>query len=157
MLVALALAAFISSTSPNASDAVGNDVIASLRSWLNGDLQGRSALEALALNGRSDAQEALGEVFGPGGPQELRDEVAACGWFAKAAASRADFLHNLAFCAERGAGGRPDLTRAATLYQQAADRGYAKSMCALGNFYVAGRGVAKDEAKVLHFAGKPLN
>jgi TPR repeat protein len=89
----------------------------------------------------------LGELLGPSGPAALRDEVAACGWFAKAAESRADSLHNLAHCAEKGVGVAPDLTRAAALYRQAADRGYAKSMCALGNFYIAGQGVPKDEAK----------
>jgi hypothetical protein len=101
----------------------------------------------LATKGRSDAQEALGEVLGPSGPSALRDEIAACGWYAKAAASRADSLHNEALCAEKGIGGTPDLARAATLYQQAADHGYAKSMCALGNLYVSGRGVPKDETK----------
>lgn len=126
---------------------VGNDVIASARRWIKGDLGGRSELEALAAKGRSDAQEMLGELMGPSGPPPLRDELAACGWFGKAAASRPDSLHNSALCAERGVNGAPDLARAAALYGQAADRGYPKSMCALGNLYVAGRGVPKDEAK----------
>jgi TPR repeat protein len=129
------------------SPSVGNDVIAPARRWLNGDLSGRSDLEALAAKGRSDAQEMLGELLGPSGPSALRDEVAACSWYAKAAASRADSLHNLALCAEKGVGGTPDLARAATLYKQAAERGYVKAMCALGNLYVSGRGVPKDEAK----------
>lgn len=126
---------------------VGNDVVAPARRWLNGDLSGRSDLEALAAKGRADAQEMLGELLGPSGPSALRDEVAACSWYAKAAASRADSLHNLALCAEKGVGGTPDLARAAALYRQAAERGYAKSGCALGNLYVLGRGVPKDEAK----------
>ena len=135
---------------PPAADkslAVGDDVVASARRWLTGNLEGRSDLEALASKGRSDAQEMLGEILGPSGPAALRDEVAACGWYAKAAVSRSDSLHNLAHCAERGVGGTPDFARAAALYRQAADRGYPKSMCALGNLYVAGRGVPKDEAK----------
>jgi uncharacterized protein len=127
--------------------AVGSDVVTAMRRWLNGDLSGRSDLEALATKGRSDAQEGLGEGLGPNGPTVLRDEVAACGWFAKAAVSRADSLHNLALCAEKGVGGAADFARAAALYRQAAERGYAKSMCALGNLYVAGHGVPKDEAK----------
>ena len=126
---------------------VGDDVVAAARRWLKGDPGGRSDLETLAAKGRSDAQEMLGELLGPGGPKELRDEVAACGWFAKAAASRSDSLHNLAHCAERGVGGTPDFARAAALYLRAAGEGYAKSMCALGNLHVAGRGVPKDEAK----------
>ena len=135
---------------PPAADkslAVGDDVAASARRWLTGDLEGRSELEALADKGRPDAQEMLGEILGPSGPAALRDEVAACGWYAKGAVSRSDSLHNLAHCAERGVGGTPDFARAAALYRQAADRGYPKSMCALGNLYVAGRGVPKDEAK----------
>lgn len=135
------------STAADNSAPYGNDVMNPARLWLRGDLSGRSDLETLAAEGRSDAQEALGEILGPAGPIALRDEVAACRWFAKAAASRADSLHNLALCAERGVGGTPDLARAASLYGQAAERGYAKSMCALGNLYVAGRGVPKDEAK----------
>lgn len=127
--------------------AVGNDVIAPARRWIKGDLSGRSDLESLAASGRSDAQEMLGELLGPIGPAPLRDEAAACGWFAKAATSRADSMHNLALCAEKGVGGTPDPARAAMLYQQAAERGYPKSMCALGNLYVAGRGVPKDEGK----------
>ena len=144
----VALADPVPSASPTADRAaVGNDVITPARRWLDGDLSGRSDLEALAAKGRSDAQEMLGELMGPSGPSKLRDEVAACGWFAKAAASRADSLHNLALCAEKGVGGTPDPSRAATLYLQAAEQGYAKSMCALGNLYVAGRGVPKDEVK----------
>jgi uncharacterized protein len=139
----------VPSASPPADNAasIGNDVIMPARRWLNGDLSGRSELEALAARGRPDAQEMLAEILGPSGPRALRDQVAACGWHAKAAASRADSLHNLAHCAEEGVGGTPDFARAAALYQQAADRGYAKSICALGNLYVAGRGVPKDEAK----------
>jgi TPR repeat protein len=147
MLVVLALAALVPATSPKAADPVGSDVIASMRRWLDGDLKGRSDLEALAANGRSDAEEALGEIYGLSGPTALRDEVAACSWYAKAAASRADSMHNLALCAEKGVGGTPDFARAAVLYRQAADRGYAKSMCALGNLYVSGRGVPKDEKR----------
>lgn len=144
----MALAGPVPSASPTSESAdVGDDVITSSRRWLNGDLGGRSDLEALAAKGRSDAQEMLGELMGPGGPSTLRNEVAACGWFSKAAASRPDALHNLALCVEKGVGGTPDVARAATLYEQAAERGYAKSMCALGNLYVAGRGVPKDEAR----------
>ena len=135
------------SEDPNKPAPVGNDVIESARRWIKGDLGGRSELEALATEGRSDAQEMLGELMGSHGPPALRDELAACGWFVKAAASRLDSLHNSALCAEKGVNGTPDLARAAELYRQAADRGYHKSMCALGNLYVAGRGVPKDEAK----------
>ena len=113
---------------------------------LDGDPAGRIKLDALAVSGRSDAQEALGELLGPSGPKTLRDEVAACEWFQKASSLRADSLNNLALCAEKGVRGAPDPARAAELYRRAAERGYAKSLCALGNLYVAGKGVPKDEA-----------
>ncbi len=117
------------------------------RRWLSGQSDARLRIETLAADGRSDAQEMLGEVLGPSGPSALRDEVAACGWFAKAAASRSDALHNSALCYENGIGVTRDLAKAAALYRRAADRGYARSMCALGNLYVAGRGVPKDDTK----------
>jgi TPR repeat protein len=145
MLMAFLLIAAQAKLADN-SVSVGEDLAVPARKWLDGDLSGRSDLEALAANGRSDAQEMLGEILASG-PPALRDEVAACDWYAKAAASRADSLHNLAHCAEKGVGGTPDNARAAALYQQAAGLGYAKSMCALGNLYVAGRGVPKDETK----------
>lgn len=126
--------------------AVQGDVIAAMRRLLSGDPAGRIQLESLAASGRSDAQEALGELLGPSGPTTLRDEVAACGLFQKASSWRADSLHNLAHCAEKGVGGTPDPARAAVLYRQAAERGFAKSLCALGNLYMAGKGVPKDEA-----------
>lgn len=126
---------------------VGADVVQLGRRWLSGQSDARSGLEAVAADGRSDAQEMLGEVLGPSGPPALRDEVAACGWFVKAAASRADALHNAALCQEKGVGGSPDMAKAAALYRQAADRGYPRSLCALGNRYIAGQGVPKDETK----------
>ena len=137
-----------STASPADGDAaVGVDVVQLGRRWLSGQSDARASLEALAADGRSDAQEMLGEVLGPTGPAALRDEVAACGWFVKAAASRSDALHNAAFCHERGVGATRDMAKAAALYRQAADRGYPRSLCALGNLYIAGQGVPKDETK----------
>lgn len=143
----LANVAAIASTGTDKPTRVGEDVIRASQRWLRGDEGGKSDLEALALNGRSDAQEMLGEILGFGGPPQLRDEIKACGWFAKAAGLRSDAMHNLAFCAEKGVGGAPDTAHAVVLYRKAAQRGYPKSMCALGNLYVSGRGVPKDEAR----------
>lgn len=130
--------------SPGVTDAsIGADVLDLGRKWLSGQSDARSRLEALATDGRSDAQEMLGEVFN----FALKDEVAACAWFAKSAATRSDGLHNLALCYENGGGVPRDLAKASALYGQAVGRGYAKSMCALGNLYIAGKGVPKDETK----------
>ncbi|MEO8374025.1 MAG: tetratricopeptide repeat protein [Sphingomonas bacterium] len=137
-----------STASPADGDAtIGADVVQLGRRWLSGQSDARSSLEALAADGLSDAQEMLGEALGPSGPPALRDEVAACGWFVKAAASRLDALHNAAVCHENGVGATRDMAKAAALYRQAADRGYPRSLCALGNLYIDGQGVPKDETK----------
>jgi len=120
------------------------DVVAAARQWAGGDAQGKATLEALARAGRSDAQLTLGELLRGLEPNNPATPAAACRYFAMAANARAEAMHNAAFCAEAGVGGSPDFAKAASLYQRAADRGYAKSMCALGNLYVAGKGVPKD-------------
>jgi TPR repeat protein len=131
------------SPAPQTTDAVGDDVSAAARQWASGDLAARNTLMALANAGRADAQEAVGEIL-MAGVAGAPDRFTACGYFAEAAKSRRDALHSLAVCTEMGVGGTPNLTRAAALYKEAADQGYAKSMCALGNLYVTGRGVPKD-------------
>jgi TPR repeat protein len=126
------------------SDPIGNDVRDDVQQWLGGDGTARQRLEALARAGRADAQETLGEVLFHGDPSGADSRVLACGYFSMASRTRPDALHSFAHCVEVGVGGSPNPAQAARLYQQAADGGYAKSMCALGNLYIAGRGVAKD-------------
>lgn len=58
----------------------------------------------------------------------------------------AEDLHNLATCLFRGEGMSRDLNRARTLYRQAADRGYVRAQCALGNMMIEGTGGAQDIA-----------
>ena len=55
-------------------------------------------------------------------------------------------LHDLATCLFHGHGGTRDLVRARALYRQAADRGFARSHCALGNMLVDGLGGPTDVA-----------
>ncbi len=145
--IALASGLAVAQSNPtNGADLISADVAAAARQWASGDLTGRNKLQAMARAGSADAQETLGELL-MAGMLIARDPVAACGYFAQAAPSRPDALHSLAACTEMGVGGAPNLVRAAELYKQAADKGYAKSMCALGNLYITGRGVPKDPAQ----------
>lgn len=123
---------------------LGDDVKAAVRLMMEGRPdEGRRQLEALALAGRTDAAEVLGEFLGEGGPLP-KDRRAACRWFETSARDRGDGRHNLAFCFETGDGGRQDLAEAARLYGEAGEMGFAKSSCALGNLMIAGKGVPKD-------------
>jgi TPR repeat protein len=126
------------------SDPIGQDVRDDAEQWLGGDRSARQRLEALARAGRADAQETLGEVLFHGDPSGADIRTLACGYFSMASRTRRDALHSFAHCVELGVSGSPNPVQAARLYQQAADGGYAKSMCALGNLYIAGRGVPKD-------------
>lgn len=150
--VAVSVAILIAATSTLADPApepVGSDVMQRLRQARSDPAGTRMALDRLARAGRADAAEALGEMLqsGMGAPV---DRSAACGYFALASGKRGDATHNLALCYEQGAvGAAPDLARAAQLYEQAANLGFAKSNCALGNFYVFGQGVSKNVARGL--------
>ena len=142
--LAIAQAAAGAAPALASGDALGADVVAAVRQWEAGDAVGRRTLEDMARAGRADAQEMLGEALFRGGFSGPPDQVSACRYFLQASASRRDALHNLAHCAESGVGGKPDYARAAQLYRQATEKGYPKSMCALGNLYIAGKGVPKD-------------
>ena len=110
--------------------------------------QGRETLDRLARAGDAEAAGTLGEVLDRGLFGLTANPTEACAYYAMGSERRAMSMHNLAFCYERGViGGAPDLSRSAQLYQRAADMGYGKANCALGNLYMDGRGVAKDEVR----------
>ncbi len=140
----LALGLLAPTLAAAADPEVGADAMTAGRQWLGGDPAGRQTLEAMAKAGRSDAQEVLGEVLAQGTSSVPRESAVACGYFRQASASRADALHSLAVCAENGVEGPADFALAAKLFGEAADRGFPKSMCALGNLYRLGKGVPKD-------------
>ena len=147
-VVATGLADIASAQSPmpvtTDTEAVGSDVTGAMREWISGSSAGRTKLEELARAGRADAQEALAEILLNGRFGVPPEPVLACNFFEKASLARSDALHSFAVCTEKGVGGTPNLSRAADLYRQAGEKGFAKSKCALGNLYVEGRGVAKD-------------
>lgn len=75
------------------------------------------------------------------------DFPAACRAWEAGADVSAEAAHMTAECYEHGHGGVTDLPRAVALYTAAGEGGYAKSLCALGNLHVAGKGVAADPVR----------
>jgi TPR repeat protein len=106
-----------------------------------------SALQALAEQGKADAQFDLGFAYakGQGVP---RDDVAARHWFALAAAQGvAKAQYWMGFMAERGRGGPRSYAAALQWYRRAADQGFSPAEVAMGRFYGRALGVAHDPAQ----------
>lgn len=106
-----------------------------------------SDLERLAADGVPGA-DAMHRGFvaltsGANGP----DWAAACPIWEAASTTSAEAAHLTAECVEHGHAGPADLERAAEIYRLAGDGGFPKSLCALGNLYMAGRGVPNDPAR----------
>lgn len=103
-------------------------------------------LESLRAKGDGTAAALLGELLmlsdRPGGP----DFAQSCR-YSEAAGRHASALHNLATCYFKGDGRPQSLTKARSLYGQAAALGFAKSACALGNMLVGGQGGPADPAR----------
>lgn len=68
----------------------------------------------------------------------------ACPIWEAASASSAEAAHFSAECQEHGYVRPANLERAAELYRLAGNGGFPKSLCALGNLYMDGRGVPND-------------
>ena len=103
-----------------------------------------STIQALVDRDDASAMELLGEIYMMGGFGRESDPAKACKLFAKAAGRRGDSAHNLARCYELGNGFAADPVKARQWYRQAAEAGYAKSNCALGNLMVSGTGGPRD-------------
>jgi TPR repeat protein len=85
------------------------------------------------------AQHALGVMYLQGHGVASKPETSVH-WLEKAVTHKLpDSLYNLALHFENGTGVRPNLTRAFTLYRQAARLGHAPSQYNLGLFYYQGR------------------
>jgi uncharacterized protein len=124
---------------------ISGEALAAMAMMRDGQVvQGRLRLEQLAKAGDAGAAEGLGEILWFGLGATPRDPKAACANFAMAEGQRGDATHNVALCAEQGVLGASDPARATQLYERAADLGYQKSKCALGNLLISGKGVAKD-------------
>jgi TPR repeat protein len=91
-------------------------------------------------------------IYGRGGVQP--DPRKGCGYEVKASSSRADAMHLVGVCWENGLMGAKDTAKAEAAYLRAAQMGFPKSNCALGQMLLgqpgqAQRGVAlcKESAK----------
>jgi len=91
----------------------------------------------LADQGRSDAQYFAGGMLIFGRGKIARDPARGCAYEEKASAIRADAMHLLGECHERGLAGKVDRAKAEAAYGKAADMGYPKSKCALGEMLLA--------------------
>lgn len=81
-----------------------------------------------------------------------RDETAAFGWFARAAAQRdPEALNMVGRCQENGWGVRVDLTQAAASYRASADGGCDWGQYNFGNLLFDGRGVLLDRSQALRW------
>jgi uncharacterized protein len=76
-----------------------------------------------------------------------KDPARGCAYERKASARRADAMHLVGMCEQSGVGGRPDKVKAEAAYTRAAEMGFTKSKCALGQMLMsdpprAARGLA---------------
>jgi TPR repeat protein len=91
----------------------------------------------LADGGDLDAQYYAGEMFLFGRGGTPKDGARGCAYEEKASVKRADAMHLLAMCYQSGAGGVQDSAKAEAAFLRAADMGFTKSRCALGQILLA--------------------
>lgn len=111
-------------------------------------------LVQLADAGRADAQYYAGLMFLSGQGGAPRDGARGCAYETKASASRADAMYMVGRCHQHGLGGPPDPEKAKAAYARAAEMGFPKAKCALGQMLMtepgqAGRGLdlCKESAR----------
>jgi TPR repeat protein len=109
----------------------------------------------LAKVGDVDAQFEVGLAYETGMNVKV-DEAEAARWFRQAALQgNVEAQYHLARLVARGARGlKQDLDTALKLYQDAASRGHAQAMNALGQAYQQGKGTEADLAKAAEWYGK---
>jgi TPR repeat protein len=94
-------------------------------------------LVKLADGGDTDAQYLAGMVFLFGRGTIPKAPARGCAYEEKASARRADAMHLVGMCYQSGASGAPDKAKAEAAYARAADMGFTKSKCALGQMLMA--------------------
>jgi len=72
-------------------------------------------------------------------------------WLETAEAGDIEAQTNVGEIYERGLDGNPDYAAAASWYQKAGDKGYARALFNLGSLYEQGLGVPQDKLKALNF------
>ncbi|MDA0655505.1 MAG: tetratricopeptide repeat protein [Proteobacteria bacterium] len=94
--------------------------------------------------GDKKSANALGEMYVLGLGVE-KDAVTACQLFLKGAKLGDPMAqHNYAVCSAKGKTGKPNPAEAAKWYDKAIAGGHNPALCALGDLYASGSGVAKD-------------
>jgi TPR repeat protein len=135
-MLAFVLAACASAAAAQgwSAPAPGPELQAALQKANGGD---PAALTALADAGDPGAQyyAAVLYVFGRG--QIAPDGARGCAYAEKASATRADAMHLVGRCYQSGASGQKDPAKAEAAYMRAAEMGFAKSKCALGQMLMA--------------------
>jgi len=106
-------------------------------------------IEQHAQNGNDDAQNMLGIIYIDGEGGVKPDIKKGLKWFRKAAAqgnAGSQYYLALSYLFEEDP---PDYEKAARLFRQAAEQGHAKSQNNLGWLLKSGRGVKKNDVKVV--------
>lgn len=91
----------------------------------------------LADSGRADAQYYAGVMLIFGRGAIAKDPVRGCAYEEKASAARAEAMHLVGECYRRGLGGKTDPRQAQAAFARAAEMGFVKSKCALGEMLMA--------------------
>ena len=117
---------------------------------LSGPPEERAAfVRAAAEAGVAEAQAAFGQML-LDGAGAVKDEVAALGWFLRAAARQHVMAINMVGrCYDLGWGTAPDKSRAAECYRIAAERGLEWGMYNYATLLALGDGVAEDKPAAL--------
>lgn len=104
-----------------------------------------NALEALAEQGNSEAQDMLGRVYSNGLLGVPENWVEAAKWYQKAAEQgNADAQSSLGSCYENGLGLPKNYVEAVKWYGKAAEQGDSYAQTGLGSCYELGEGLPQD-------------
>ena len=122
---------------------------------LSGPLEERATfVHVAAVAGVAEAQAVFGQML-LDGTGVAKDEVAALGWFVRAAAQHHLMAINMVGrCYDLGWGTAPDKRRAAECYRIAAERGLEWGMYNYATLLALGDGVAEDKPAALDWFGK---
>lgn len=100
-------------------------------------------LVALADAGGADAEYYTGVMYIFGRGSIAKDPARGCVYEQKASVVRADAMHLVGMCYQSGAGGGRDVAKAEAAFSRAAEMGFPKSKCALGQMLMAQPGEAE--------------
>jgi TPR repeat protein len=151
-LMAMAEAPQVTAPKTPAPSASGKSAPAPLPADLQAALKAADAgqpadLLRLAEGGRADAEYYAAVMLVFGRAKVAKDPARGCAYAQKASVTRADAMHLVGECRRSGLAGKPDLEGAKAAYTRAAEMGFLRSKCALGDMLLvepggAARGLA---------------